>query len=49
MDKRQMALPIRTVLEDINVVCSYLAKKPTGATLPEMRKVLDAKHVDGRK
>jgi predicted nucleotide-binding protein len=44
-----MALPIRTVLEDINVVCGYLAKKPTGASLSEMRKVLDAKYIDGRK
>ncbi len=44
-----MALPIRTVLEDIDAVCGYLVKKPTGATAGEMRKVLDAKHLDGRK
>ena len=44
-----MTLPIRTVPEDIEAVCSYLAKKPTGATLAEARKILDLKHLDGRK
>jgi predicted nucleotide-binding protein len=44
-----MSLPIRTVVEDVEVVCSYLAKKPTGATVAEARKVLDSKHLDGRK
>ncbi len=44
-----MALPIRTTLEDIQAVCSYLAKKPTGATLKEAKAVLDVKHLDGRK
>lgn len=44
-----MALPIRTVLDDITTVCAYLAKKPTGATVAEARKVLDSKYLDGRK
>src|SRR5687767_11499309 len=44
-----MPLPIRTVLEDIDRVCGYLVKKPTGATVSESRKVLDVKHLDGRK
>jgi predicted nucleotide-binding protein len=44
-----MALPIRTVPEDIEAVCSYLSKKPTGASIAEARKVLDPKHLDGRK
>ena len=44
-----MALPIRTTVEDIQKVCSYLAKKPTGATLKEAKAVLDSKALDGRK
>src|SRR5271166_6111081 len=44
-----MSLPIRTVLEDVEAVCAYLSKKPTGATVAEARKVLDAKYLDGRK
>jgi predicted nucleotide-binding protein len=44
-----MVLPIRTLLEDIQAVCAYLAKKPTGSTVTEARKVLDSKHLDGRK
>lgn len=44
-----MALPIRTVLEDVQAVCAYLSKKPTGASLGEAKKVLDQKFLDGRK
>jgi len=44
-----VALPIRTTLEDIDAVCSYLSRKPTGATLAEARAVVDRKHLDGRK
>lgn len=44
-----MALPIRTTVDDIEVVCGYLATKPTGATLPEAKAVVDSKRVDGRK
>jgi predicted nucleotide-binding protein len=44
-----MALPIRTTVGDIESVCSYLATKPTGATLSEARTVLDGKVLDGRK
>ena len=44
-----MPLPIRTTIEDIQAVCGYLAKKPTGATLKEAKAVLDSKRLDGRK
>ena len=44
-----MSLPIRTTVEDIQAVCGYLAKKPTGATLKEAKAVLDSKTLDGRK
>jgi hypothetical protein len=44
-----MALPIRTTLEDIQEVCTYLTKKPTGATAKEAKAVLDPKHLDPRK
>src|SRR5256885_2967766 len=44
-----MSLPIRTVKEDVDAVCGYLAKKPTGSTVPEAKRVLDSKHLDGRK
>ena len=44
-----MALPIRTTVENIQSVCGYLAKKPTGATLKEAKAVLDAKALDARK
>ena len=44
-----MALPIRTTVEDIQAVCGYLAKKPTGADLKEAKAVLDSKVLDGRK
>jgi hypothetical protein len=44
-----MSLPIRTTVENILEVCSYLAKKPTGATLNEEKTVLDSKRLDGCK
>ena len=44
-----MSLPIRTTVEDVQVVCGYLAKKPTGATLKEAKAVLESKWLDGRK
>jgi len=43
------SLPGRTTLEDVQAVCGYLIKKPTGVTLKEMRAVLDAKHLDQRR
>jgi predicted nucleotide-binding protein len=42
-------LPIKTVAEDIEKVCGFLAKKPTGASVKEAKAVLDPKHLDGRK
>jgi predicted nucleotide-binding protein len=44
-----MSLPIRTTLEDIDAICSYLATKPTGATVAEAKAVVNTKHVDARK
>lgn len=44
-----MSLPIRTTLDDIQAVCGYLAKKPTGATVKEAKAILDSKYLDGRK
>jgi hypothetical protein len=35
-----MALPIKTGVEDIEKLCTLLAKKPTGATAKEARAVM---------
>src|ERR1039458_6892947 len=42
-------LPILTVVEDIDALCSYLATKPTGALLKDAKAVVDSKHLDARK
>ena len=44
-----MALPIRKTITDIQALCSYLRRKPTGASLTEARAVVEKKHLDGRK
>jgi predicted nucleotide-binding protein len=44
-----MALPLKTTVEDIEVLCNFLATKPTGATLKEARAIIDEKHLDARK
>jgi len=44
-----MSLPIRTTLDDIDAVCGYLVRKPTGATLAEAKTVVDKKRLDARK
>lgn len=44
-----MSLPIRTTIDDIEKICSYLSTKPTGATLLEAKAVVDSKILDGRK
>jgi predicted nucleotide-binding protein len=44
-----MTLPIRTTIEDVKDVCVFLAKKPTGASAADAKKVLDPKRLDGRK
>ena len=44
-----MSLPIRTTLDDLEAICSYLSTKPTGATLAEAKAVVDKKRLDGRK
>ena len=42
-------LPTRTAIEDIDAVCLYLTSKPTGATLPEAKAVVDKRHLESRK
>ena len=44
-----MPLPIRTTVEDIQLLCNYFMKRPTGATIPEARSALGDKVVDSRK
>lgn len=44
-----MGLPIRTTMDDIQEVCGFLVKKPTGATVKEAKAGLDARRLDGRK
>lgn len=44
-----MSLPIRTSLDDINAICNYLKKKPTGATIKEAKAVLGNSRLDHRK
>ena len=44
-----MSLPIRTTLKDVEAICSYLATKPTGATLAEAKAILDRATLDYRK
>ncbi len=44
-----MALPVRATVEDIQVICSYLVTKPTGATLDEAKGVIAKKHLHGDK
>ena len=46
LENTQM-LPVRTKIEDAEIVCGYLASKPTGATLAEMKTVLDRRVLDG--
>lgn len=42
-------LPYRTTLDDVAAICTYLSKKPTGASIAEAKKVVDAKLLDFRK
>jgi hypothetical protein len=42
-------LPSRTTLDDIVAICSFLIKKPTGPSIEEAKKVVDAKLLDFRK
>lgn len=42
-------MPIRTTLDDVDVICGYLATKPTGATLAEAKAVVEARYLDSRK
>jgi len=44
-----MSLQVRTTMDDIVTICKYLAGKPTGATTSEAKKIIDSKHLDGRK
>jgi predicted nucleotide-binding protein len=42
-------LPIRTTVDDIVILCVYLAAKPIGATVAEAKAVIDPGVLDGRK
>jgi hypothetical protein len=44
-----MSLPVKTTLEDVAAIVSYLKTKPTGVTVAEARGVVDPKILDGRK
>ncbi len=44
-----MSMPIRTTVEDIITLCTYLAAKPIGATVAEAKAVIDPGVLDGRK
>ena len=44
-----MSLPVKTTLEDVGAIVSYLKTKPTGVTVQEARGVVDPKILDGRK
>lgn len=44
-----MPLPVKTIIEDIDSVCTFLGRKPTGATVKEAKAVIDSKHLDARK
>lgn len=44
-----MALPIKTTVDDIEKLCTFLGRKPTGASVKEAKAVIDSKHLDGRK
>jgi Predicted nucleotide-binding protein containing TIR-like domain len=44
-----MSLPLRATIDDVEKLCTYLAAKPTGATLAEAKTVLDPSSVDIRK
>lgn len=44
-----MTLPIKTTLEDVDVICKYFSSKATGATTKEAKAVIESKYLDGRK
>lgn len=44
-----MSLPVKTTVDDIDGIVSYLKTKPTGATVAEARGVVDGRLLDGRK
>lgn len=44
-----MTLPIKTTLDDVDVLCKYLSSKATGATTKEAKAVIESKYLDGRK
>ncbi len=44
-----IALPIRTTMEDVTSLTSYLATKPMGATPADAKAVLEDGVLDGRK
>jgi hypothetical protein len=44
-----ITLPIYSDVEDIKAICGYLSTKPMGASLGEMKAVVQEKHLDNRK
>ncbi len=44
-----MPLPVLVTIEDVDVILKYLTPKPTGVPLKEAAKVVDKRHLDGRK
>ena len=44
-----MSLPVKTTVEDVAAIVSYLKTKPTGVTVKEARGVVDPRILDGRK
>jgi hypothetical protein len=44
-----ITLPIYSDVEDIQAICGYLSTKPMGASLNEMKAVVQEKHLDSRK
>ena len=44
-----MTLPVKTTLEDVGAIVSYLKTKPMGVTVQEAKGVVDPKILDGRK
>jgi len=44
-----MTLPSRTTVEDIQILCNYFAKKPTGASIADAKSAVGKKTVAPRK
>ena len=47
--RSSMALPVKTTIEDVEKVVTYLKTKPTGATVADAKATVGSKHLDPRK